>query len=261
MVKKILSLIMFILLLQVMSVASEELTFLSKDKETKETVKIKDKTFTHSITYSYPEVTGYKDKTSEDTFNKYISSIIDKDVEDFKKEIKEAEKGMADSDMPAELLQSYFNIEYSIINKTSDLISIKFLTEVYYAGAAHPSHAIWGLNYSLTSGKAINPGDLFKKDSNYLSVLSDYSIKELSKKAKENGKELGYEPDYNWIKEGASPKEENFVYFNMTEKDLIIHFNEYQVDCYAAGPKDVIIPYSALKDIIDPAGPAWCFIK
>ena len=261
MIKKILSVIMLILLLQVMSIASEELTFVSKDKETKETLKVKDKTFTHSITYSYPELTGYKDKTAEDTFNKYISSIITKDVEDFQKEIKEAEKGMADSDMPAELLQSYFNIEYSIINKTSDLISIKFLTEVYYAGAAHPSHAIWGLNYSLTSGKAINPGDLFKKDSNYLSVLSDYSIKELSEKAKKDGKEQGYEPDYNWIKEGASPKEENFVYFNMTEKDLIIHFNEYQVDCYAAGPKDVIIPYSALKDIIDPAGPAWCFIK
>jgi len=261
MVKKILSVIMFILLLQVISVASEELTFLSKEKETKETVKVKDKIFTHSIKYSYPEVTGYKEKTSENTFNKYIYSIVTKDVEDFKKEIKEAEKGMADSEMPAELCQSYFNIEYSIINKRSDLISIKFLTEVYYAGAAHPSHAIWGVNYSLTSGKSINLSDLFKKDANYLKVISDYSIKELTEKAKKQGKEEGYEPDLNWIKEGASPKEENFAYFNLTEKDVIIHFNEYQVDCYAAGPKDVLIPYGTLKDIIDPEGPAGRFIR
>lgn len=252
---------MFILLLQVMAGASDELTFVSKDKETKETVKVKDKTFTHSIKYSYPEVTGYKDKTAEDTFNKHISSIINKDVEDFKKEIQESEKGMGDVELPEEVLQSYFNIEYSIINKTPDLISIKFLTEVYYAGAAHPSHAIWAVNYSLTSGKAINLSDLFKKDSDYLKVLSDYSIKELSEKAKKQAKEEGYEPDYNWIKEGASPKAENFAYFNLTEKDVIIHFNEYQVDCYAAGPKDVVIPYSNLKDIIDHTGPAGCFIK
>jgi len=261
MAKKILSVIMFILLLQVMSVASEELTFVSKDKETKETIKVKNKTFTHSIAYSYPEVTGYKDKTAEDKFNQYISSIITKDVEDFKKDVKESEQAMADSDMPAELLQSYFNIEYSIINKTPDLISIKFLTEVYYAGAAHPSHAIWAVNYSLTSGKSVNLSDLFKKDTDYLKILSDYSVKELTEKAKKQGKEEGYEPDYNWIKEGASPKAENFAYFNMTEKDIIIHFNEYQVDCYAAGPKDVIIPYSTLKDIIEPEGPAGCFIK
>lgn len=159
------------------------------------------------------------------------------------------------------MLQSYFNIEYSIINKTANLISIKFLTEVYYAGAAHPSHAIWAVNYSLISGKAINLSDLFKKDSNYLKVISDYSINELTEKAKKQGKEEGYEPDLNWIKEGASPKEENFAYFNLTEKEIIIHFNEYQVDCYAAGPKDVAIPYGKLKDIIEPAGPAGSYSK
>jgi hypothetical protein len=244
-----LSIVIFILLLQTIAGASEELNFTGKDKETKETLKIKNRVVTHSIKYSYPELTDYKDKALEDSFNKYVSSIVIKEVEDFKKDIKASETDLLESDFNGEL-QSYFNIEYSIINKANNLISIKFLTEVYYAGAAHPSHAIWTVNYSLKSGKALNLGDLFKKDSNYLKVISDYSINELSEKAKKDGKEQGYEPDLNWIKEGASPKEENFTSFNLTGKELIINFNEYQVDCYAAGPKEVVIPFSVLKDII-----------
>ncbi len=36
---------------------------------------------------------------------------------------------------------------------------------------------------------------------------------------------------------------------------LIIHFDPYAVDCYAAGMYQVEIPWSELKDLIDPKGP------
>ena len=40
-----------------------------------------------------------------------------------------------------------------------------------------------------------------------------------------------------------------------------ITFDAYQVGPYAAGPQFVMVPYSALKDIINPEGPIAQFAK
>ncbi|HPZ08635.1 MAG TPA: DUF3298 domain-containing protein [Candidatus Eremiobacteraeota bacterium] len=228
---------------------------MSKDKETEETIKLKDnKVISYSLKYSYPLLDSYKNKDIQDEFNKEITSLVEEQVNSFKKDMAETEYFKSE-------FKSSFILESTIINKVDDLISIKFLTEVYYAGAAHPSHDIWTLNYDLKTGKTINLKDLFMENSDYLKVISDYSIKELSDKAGKDAKEQGYEPDYDWIKEGAGPKEENFRSFNLTDEGLIINFNEYQVACYAEGPKEVIIPYSKLKDIIKPEGPGGIYLK
>jgi hypothetical protein len=47
----------------------------------------------------------------------------------------------------------------------------------------------------------------------------------------------------------------------ITKKGLWITFDPYQVAAYAAGPQTVLVPYSALKDIIKPDGPVATFAK
>jgi len=42
---------------------------------------------------------------------------------------------------------------------------------------------------------------------------------------------------------------------------LGINFDAYQVGPYAAGPQYVLVPYSALKDVINPDGPVGQFAK
>ncbi len=41
----------------------------------------------------------------------------------------------------------------------------------------------------------------------------------------------------------------------------MITFDEYQVADYSAGQQAVTVPYSALKDLIDPQGPLGKYVK
>ena len=54
--------------------------------------------------------------------------------------------------------------------------------------------------------------------------------------------------------EGAAPTADNYSNWNVTKKGLLIPFPAYQVAAYAYGPQTVIVPYSALKDIVRPDG-------
>ncbi|MGB7924961.1 MAG: RsiV family protein, partial [Pyrinomonadaceae bacterium] len=63
------------------------------------------------------------------------------------------------------------------------------------------------------------------------------------------------------IEEGAAAKEDNYGSWNITRKGLLITFDAYQVGPYAAGPQWVVVPYSALKEIIRADGPLAPFVK
>ena len=47
----------------------------------------------------------------------------------------------------------------------------------------------------------------------------------------------------------------------ITRKGIGINFDAYQVGPYAAGPQFVLVPYSTLKDVINPEGPVGQFAK
>jgi hypothetical protein len=57
------------------------------------------------------------------------------------------------------------------------------------------------------------------------------------------------------IDAGAGPRADNYRAWNITRKGLWITFDPYQVAAYAAGPQNILVPYSVLKDIIKPDGP------
>jgi hypothetical protein len=51
------------------------------------------------------------------------------------------------------------------------------------------------------------------------------------------------------------PTPENYRNWNIATDGLMITFDEYQVAAYAAGPQTVVVPYSELQAVIDPASP------
>ncbi len=67
--------------------------------------------------------------------------------------------------------------------------------------------------------------------------------------------------DEEMMKSGASPRADNYRAVSITKKGLWVTFDPYQVAAYAAGPQHVLVPYSALKDIIKPDGPVAAFAK
>jgi len=108
------------------------------------------------------------------------------------------------------------------------------------------------VNYDVKNGKKLALGDLFNPKSNYLSVISTYCIKDLRDQAKRDKESM---LDEDMMKSGASPRADNYQACSITKKGLWITFDPYQVAAYAAGPQYVLVPYSALKDIIKPDGP------
>lgn len=132
-----------------------------------------------------------------------------------------------------------------------DILSVVFFVS-QYLGGAHPGDHHDVINYDLSEAKVLSLGDLFKPESDYLEAIADYSIRELKK-----NREVLF-PNFE---EGASPKEENYGAWSITPKGLLVIFEEYQVAPYAAGPQYVLVPYSALADILDPGGPLGKFAR
>jgi hypothetical protein len=56
--------------------------------------------------------------------------------------------------------------------------------------------------------------------------------------------------DRAWVSSGTEPKESNFRAFNITAMGLLLTFQEYQVDCYAAGPQTVEIPIKRIAQSV-----------
>ncbi|MDQ5844493.1 MAG: RsiV family protein, partial [Acidobacteriota bacterium] len=114
------------------------------------------------------------------------------------------------------------------------------------------------VNFDLKTGKPLKLADLFNPGSKFLQAISTYSIQDLKKQSTEKLDSL---LDDDWIQRGAGPKADNYKSWSITRKGLGIYFDSYQVGPYAAGPQRVVVPYSALKDIIKPDGPIAQFVK
>jgi hypothetical protein len=158
-----------------------------------------------------------------------------------------------------ESLGSDITVSYNVALAKDDLISIEFTVSSYSAGAAHPNSYTEVVNFDLKNGRSIKLADLVLPGAKYVEALSTYSIQDLKKQAKSQGDDAVQDND--WIEKGAAPELSNYGSWAITKKGLRITFDPYQVAPYAAGPQQVVVPYSALKGIIKPDGPVGQFAK
>ena len=150
---------------------------------------------------------------------------------------------------------SDLGIGYEIALAQDDLVSVRFDVGSYYQGAAHPNSYTQVVNYDLKNGKPIKLADLFQPGAKYLQAISAFCIAELKKQSGEKGLLE------DQIKEGAAPTAKNYQSWTISKKGLGINFDAYQVGPYAAGPQFVLVPYSAIKDLIKPDGPIGQFAQ
>lgn len=200
----------------------------------------------YSVDAEYPEIQG---DSRFDKFNQEARAMITKDVAAFKTS-ETAEEGDETSELPDETQTSTLDIGYQIRLATEDLISVEFHEGQYSRGAAHGNSYTAVLNYDVKNGRRIALSDLFNPKSNYLSIISAYSSKELKDKLRKDNM-----LDDDMVKSGTEPRADNYEAWTITRKGLWITFDPYQVAAYAAGPQHVLVPYSALKDLIKPDGP------
>jgi hypothetical protein len=202
----------------------------------------------YSLDAEYPEIQG---DTRFDKFNQQARGMITKDVAAFKSS-ETADEPDETSELPDETQTSTLDIGYQIRFANEDLISIEFHEGQYSRGAAHGSSYTAVLNYDVKNGKKLALADLFNPKSNYLNVISAYSVKDLREQVKKDQDSM---IDEDMMKTGTEPRADNFEAWIITRKGLWITFDPYQVAAYAAGPQHVLVPYSALKDILKADGP------
>ena len=195
----------------------------------------------YEIKVNYPQLKGMSNEDAQVKINSYIEYFITQSIKDSKNEMK-------DWQIPDELdFNSSFEFNYGVDNLNNDVFSIRIENFSYYAGAAHPSTYISSMNFNLTNGEYINFSELFRSDSDYLQYISDFCIFDLKRSGRENEIEF----DDEWLNTGAGPIEENFKSYNITEKGLIITFNDYQVGPYVIGQQEVLIPYEKITNIVN----------
>ncbi|MBI3173375.1 MAG: DUF3298 domain-containing protein [Chloroflexi bacterium] len=191
----------------------------------------------YTITTETPTLEGVDDGRVLE-FNVSMQMTVNEMVNGFKDSMK---------DQPATpiVAGSSFDVKYELLSPSGYIYSVKFNVMGYTDGAAHPYHFSKTVTFNLETGKEVTLDKLFLPGSNYLQILSDISKTDLS------ARDIGFDPTFFT---GADPTPENYKSWNITADGLLITFDEYQVAAYAAGPQTVTIPYSALKDIIDPNG-------
>lgn len=234
------------------SVHEEPINFTGEVEIVAKPIKESNKKLMYEIAAQYPQITGGNNPNFE-KFNQVARASVTKTVVDFRKQMGPQEG--EDEPKPEGSMGSDLNVSYNIALAQDDLISIEFEVGDYYMGAAHPNSYSEVLNYDLKNGKQLKLSDLFKPGAKYLQAIATYCIADLKKQAKDKGL-LDEE-----IEKGAAATPKNYQSWTITKRGLGINFDSYQVGPYAAGPQFVLVPYSTLKDLINPEGAIGQFSK
>ena len=214
-------------------------------------IKESNKKLMYEIAAQYPQLSGGNNPNFE-KFNQVARGSVTKEVAGFKKNMAPETE---EEPRPEGSMGSDLTISYDVALAQDDLISIQYLVGSYYQGAAHPNSGSEVINFDLKNGKQLKLSDLFKPGSKYLSTIANYCVADLKKQSKEKGL---IDDDIN---EGASATAQNYHSWTITKRGLRITFDAYQVGPYAVGPQYVLVPYSSLKDLINPEGPIAQFAR
>ncbi len=128
-------------------------------------------------------------------------------------------------------------------------------TEFRFEGGAHPITFFYYKNYNLNTGKEIELNELFNND--YKSELDRIGEK-MFRKA------YNIKPNESFEKAGYFIGKEGFHLnnnFSIAKGGLLFRFEEYEIGPYVFGAPTVFIPYSKIKDLINPTGLLAQFIK
>ncbi|NOT40978.1 MAG: DUF4163 domain-containing protein [Alphaproteobacteria bacterium] len=136
-------------------------------------------------------------------------------------------------------------VSYEIKRNDAQMFVVSF-QEYSYTGGAHPNTSSETFNFLMPDGRRVEIAELFSPKG--IRRISDISIAQLKQ---DTGGSDGL-ADMDWVRRGAGPNARNFASFLLMPRTLHITFDAYQVAAYAAGPQEVNIPLSNLRDVLRP---------
>ncbi|MFT9846739.1 WG repeat-containing protein [Aneurinibacillus sp. REN35] len=195
------------------------------------TYKVKEEKFKPNKDYLvyYPQVTGLSHPEVEASINKKLRQ----------------QSGIKEIDPNVQLDYNYLG-DFTVWFFRKNLLVIKLIGYQYYFGAAHGMPTEVYPHIDLQTGRFYELKDLFKKNSDYVKVLSSI----IEQQIKTN-------PKYSYIWQdqykGIAPNQPFYV----GEHALYIYFTPYEIAAYVAGFPTFTIPYVEIMNIIDTQGAFW----
>ncbi len=197
-----------------------------------------------SVTASYPQITGSGALSAgAQAFNRRIIVLLQKRVHDF---VPIDGKGV-------------FETNYNILFSANDLISVE-MSEYYDGGGAHPNNSFWSLTYDLKANKELKFEDLFNPKSDYNSAIAKYVVADIAKRAdaveEDDARRENRKPNKRDDPIVSEDQLTELSGWGMTPKGVVVYFDFPHVIAFFDRN---FVPYSAIKQHLNPAGPAGRF--
>lgn len=192
----------------------------------------------------YPQLASDTENDGVNNFNQIVLQLVQDEADKFRNDVKERQPYFKNLAKGVKIRNDLY-VDYDtsfLTSQENHIVSVRFSIQGYIAGLSHPYHYHRVLNFNVDTGQEIQLSDLFKPDSAYLAVLSAYTSNVLTKQLRNR----------EMIAEGTAPKAENFSNWNIKPNGLLITFDEYKVAPYINGAQTILVPYSALQDVLAP---------
>lgn len=136
---------------------------------------------------------------------------------------------------------AYLNGTYTAQALKNGVITVLFNYDEYMPSAVHPWGVMKSINYDTRQHRVLALSDLFQPKSGYVERLSRISIDSLNQDVN------AYEEA---IRQGAAPVAKNFEVFTLTETELVLHFQQYQVAPGVVPSEEVVILLTDLAPLL-----------
>lgn len=187
-----------------------------------------------------PKIEGLLDKELEDRLNNEFRENADSVIAAYERDVKALKKEFGD-----ETIHMSIESNYEIKTDNDDILALDVY--IFYAsGSSSTKHSFYTID--KRTGELLTLEGLFRKDSDYVSVLSEY-IKGEMKRLNEEEEGMFWIDGEEDIFDGFSKisPEQNF-YIN-DEGNIVICFDKYEVAAGAQGSPEFEIPSDVIKDI------------
>lgn len=188
----------------------------------------------------YPQIAVVRDRASAD-FNRRVAALIRRALGEFKSEYEPAAG------------KGYYVMNYNVLLASNGLVSVELNAESS-AGEMYVNDDHYALTYDLRAGRSLTIDALFKPGSDYKNSIFENSIQNVKarmKKLREEDGKRGEQED-----DEPSFMSETWSEWAISNKGVFVY---YELPHVAEYFERVFIPYSALKDLINPNGPAAAF--
>lgn len=146
-------------------------------------------------------------------------------------------------------------IEYTMIQNSPEIVSVKFFCHLYPYRAAHPTGTVFILNLSGETGELLSLDNMFKDPGKALEIMSGHARQAITESLT---KEFADDPDMNvpemtesdWFMKGSAPSRDNYGCIGLEPEGIRVYFQQYQILPYFLGTPDALIPFEKLS----PAG-------